>query len=334
MEPVVEFTKEENKILFALASQMVADPSSQKEAYLFCQQAKIASSYLTQRIRDVLNHFITHGSPTGYLLFRGIDLDNIEIPSTPPGNQYHLGEKTALAKIQSILVSAVSEMIAYEAEGYGRLFQDVVPIQQMAGEQTSLGSHQELEIHTEQAFSNLRPDLLSLACLRGDSAAFTYVLPVGKIVENLDSFDSALLKQPLWNTGVDLSFKLNGHAFLEGDIRGPFPILQYEGLNDSNGIEDIHLRFDQDLMKGVTEEADQMIGKIVDIYHRYKEKHCLLPGEIILIDNRRAVHGRSPFFPKYDGADRFLIRCFGSIDYDKSAYARPDGGRMIAAIFS
>ena len=51
-------------------------------------------------------------------------------------------------------------------------------------------------------------------------------------------------------------------------------------------------------------------------------------------DNNRAVHGRSSFSPKYDGNDRFLIRCFSTFDLEKSAYARPNNGRMISAIYS
>jgi L-asparagine oxygenase len=60
----------------------------------------------------------------------------------------------------------------------------------------------------------------------------------------------------------------------------------------------------------------------------------LKPGEIIIIDNRHAVHGRSPFFPKYDGKDRFLVRCFSVFDYNSSLYARPFDSRVVSAIYS
>jgi L-asparagine oxygenase len=200
----------------------------------------------------------------------------------------------------------------------------------MKMEQTSLGSATELEIHTEQAFSKLRPDILSLACLRGDLNAITYVLPVQTMINNLSHDEVELLKQPLWKTGVDLSFKLNGHEFIEGDIRGPFPILNTD--YSSNGR--YNLVFDQDLMFGINNDAQQLIGKIVDIYYRYRMQHNLKPGEIIIIDNRHAVHGRSPFQPKYDGKDRFLVRCFSVFDFIYSAYARPNDCRVVSAIYS
>lgn len=50
----------------------------------------------------------------------------------------------------------------------------VVPNNAQAKLQTSLGSGVELELHTEQAFSNLKPNILSLGCLRGHPDAITY----------------------------------------------------------------------------------------------------------------------------------------------------------------
>jgi len=321
MESIVEFTDEEIESLFENISKINADPSLEPER--FCKEVK--EICIPTRIRIILSEFMKRGSNTGYLLFRGFPIDVNTIEKTPHGNRFHIGEKQTLAKIQALLISTIGEMIGYEAEGDGHLFQDIVPIQIMETEQTSLSSHIELEIHTEQAFSNLRPDILSLACIRGDPHAYTYILPVHKVLEYLTHDEIELLKQPLWNTGVDLSFKLNGNEFIEGDIRGPFPILSDDGR---------FLRFDQDLMTGIIEYADKMIPRIVDIYYNHRFRHSLLPGEIIFIDNRRALHGRSPFFPKYDGYDRFLIRCFSAVDYEKSAHARPDGGRMVAAIYS
>ena len=274
-----------------------------------------------------MREFAKNGSETGFLIIKNVEIVENELPKTPTENQYKVGETTILAKIQGLLMSIISDLVAYEAESYGRLYQDVVPMKEMETVQTSVGSNTELEIHTEQAFSKLRPDILSLACIRGDKEAFTYVLQVNKIIKNLTSEETDLLYRPLWKTGVDLSFKINGYEFIEGDIRGPFAI-----LNGSKN--DPKLVFDQDLMEGVTEEADKMIEKIVDIYYKERIAYNLKPGEIIIIDNNRAVHGRSSFFPKYDGYDRFLIRCFGTFDYEKSSYARGNGTRTISAIYS
>jgi len=308
-------------------STILNNLSPSESTDFFCEWSKNMAVCLPHRIIDKLMRFKKNGSETGYLLIKTIPIDVEQLPDTPPGNNYKIGEQTVLAKIQSMILHIFSQVIAYEAEGYGRIFQDVVPMKSMEKDQTSLGSNTELEIHTEQAFSKLRPDVLSLACLRGDPSAITYILPVRTIIDNMTAEEIYLLRKPLWMTGVDLSFKLYGQDFIEGDMRGPMSILHGEP-------DDPQLIFDQDLMTGLTEEAERLIHKIVNIYYKHRLSHNLKPGEIMLIDNRRAVHGRSPFYPKYDGKDRFLIRCFSTLDYGKSEYARIDSGRVVRAIYS
>lgn len=336
MQPyIIELTNEENNILVDLAFQITVSPSTTPE--LFCQQSKECSKNVPQRIKTALNDFVKKGTETGFLLIKNISFDNIApelpyptsmtLPKTPDNNNSKIGESTLLAYIQSILLNVIAEMISYEAEGHGRLFQDVVPVKKMENEQTSVGSNTELEIHTEQAFSKLRPDILSLACIRGDPLAQTYVLPVKYILENMNDNERETLRLPLWKTGVDLLFKLNGNEFIQGDIRGPFPIISGDDV-------DPKLLFDQDLMFGVNESADNLIKKIIEIYYKHRIQHNLQSGEIILIDNMRAVHGRSPFYPKYDGDDRFLIRCFAVYDFQYSSYARDGDSRIVSAIYS
>jgi L-asparagine oxygenase len=323
---IIELNENEITILKNIASKMVFDPSESPD--FFCEESKYFSQLIPENIKVRLIHFAKFGSPnTGFILIKNIPIDDSEIGETPETNNLKIGEKTILAKIQSLFMNFIGDMIAYEAEGYGLLFQDVVPIKSMAKEQTSVGSNTELEVHVEQAFSKLRPDILSLGCLRSDSNALTYILPVKKIIENIGKEDLDTLFIPLWKTGVDLSFKLNGNDFIEGDIRGPLSILYGKK-------EDPFLLFDQDLMFGLNESSNEMVKKIVSIYCENRISHNLQPGEIILIDNRRAIHGRSSFFPKYDGNDRFLVRTFGTFDYDKSDYARPKGSRTISAIYS
>ena len=317
-EYIFQLNEEEIEQMRILSNQFTENENPSKYPESFCKKSRECSLEIPERI---FNHFLKIYE-NGFILFRGIPIEYLG--ETPEKNTERVGEQTQLAKIQGILLHVLGEMIAYEAEGDGHLFQDIVPVKDMAGLQTSIGSRHELEIHTEQAFSELRPDFLSLACIRGDPEALTYILPVSRILEDSEN---SILWQPLWKTGVDLSFKLLGQEFLEGDIRGPLAIL--------NGTEENpQLIFDQDLMTGMTGEAHLKIGEIVDIYYKRRIAHCLQPGEILILDNRKVVHGRSPFSPKYDSNDRFLIRAFGFTvkKYSKSKYARKE--RMIFAKYS
>jgi len=322
---IIYLNNDEIKILKMLASEIYYSPSEYPN--LFCKQSKELSKSLPESIKIILNNFSKNGNEKGFLLIKNVPINDNELEKTPESNEFHIGENTTLAKIQSIILSFIGDVIAYEAEGNGHIFQDIVPVKQMENIQTSLGSNTELEVHIEQAFSKLKPDFLSLGCLRSDKNAFTYILPFQKIINNLNEEEVNMLFKPLWKTGVDLSFKLNNHEFIDGDIRGPLSILNGSLLNPT-------VIFDQDLMFGTTKDSTNMIKKIVDIYYNNRIEYNLQPGEIILIDNNRAIHGRSSFSPNYDGNDRFLVRCFGTLNYEKSSYARENDSRTVYAIYS
>ena len=322
----IDLTSEENIILLDLIKKIKIFPS--KNCMEFCIQIKNLSLEIPERIKNTLISFKKNGSKDGILLLNINLQNNIFLYPTPKSNQHNIGEKTNLSKIQALFMCIMGELVSYEAESNGSLFQDIKPLESMLDNQTSTGSKFELEIHTEQAFSKLRPDILSLACLRSDENALTYILPIDCIINNMTNYELELLKKPLWKIGVDLSFKLNGIQFNEGDIRGPFPILQEE--SDKN----LTLLFDQDLIFGITEESDILVKKIVEIYYNFRSSYNLKVGDIIFIDNNRALHGRSPYSPKFDGNDRFLVRCFGVFNYNRISHACNTKYNMIDAIYS
>jgi len=320
---VVTLEPAERERLLELAEELTVSPSDSPE--LFCRQARRAARRAPDRLVELLTDFATKGTDSGTMLFDRLTVE--PPPPTPPDNRHHVGQRTRLARVQAIVNHICGDMLAYEAEGYGRLYQDMVPNRAMAQSQTSLGSRVELELHTEQAFSLLRPDVLSLACLRGHPDAHTYVLPAHALVAHMNVFERTLLRQPLWMTGVDGSFRQDGHEFIEGDERGPLAIV-------GGAKDDPTIVFDQDLMRGLTDEAHALIGRVVEIYRAERRSVILEPGQILLVDNVRAVHGRSPFVPSFDGRDRFIIRSFAVRDLVRTRYARPGNARAVAAEYS
>lgn len=294
---------------------------------VYCEEMKKQIPNIPEKIQNRFMDFKTRGNEDGFLLLHIIPREFDFIPYTPESNVQNVGGTTDLAKIQALLMNFMGTMVAYEAEGYGNLFQDIVPVKKMAHEQTSTGSNYELEIHTEQAFSKLRPDVLSLACLRGDEQAWTYVLHYQHILKHMQEDEIEMLKQPLWKIGVDLSFKLHGKEWMDGELRGPFPILQ-------GTAETPKLVFDQDLMFGISEKADALIEKVVDIYYKYRTPCNLMSGDIIFIHNQTSVHGRSSFSPKFDGLDRFLVRSFLVFDPENIEHACVEKKHVISAMYS
>lgn len=323
---ILSLNHNEFDILMKIANKVNSDPTNEIET--FCKQCKNMTFLLPPIIKNKIKLFFINQHKTGFLLIKKNPIfhDNNSIPMTPINNTSQIGEKTILARIQAIMMNIIAEMVSYEAEGYGRLFQDVVPVKKMNDLQTSLSSQVELEIHTEQAFSTVKPDILSLGCIRGDKNAFTYILSVNNLLSNVTREEEKLLRKPLWYIGVDISFQINNDK-VNTKLRGPIPIL-YGPENDPRMV------YDQDLMIGVNEEANLLKTKIMDIYYKYRLKINLEAGDILFIDNNRVVHGRSSFQPKYNGFDRFLIRCFGSYHFPSTEYAREKNGRMILSKYS
>jgi len=322
----IKLTEKELEQLKNLSLQLTIDPIQNPE--LYCVRSKELSTMVPNRIKNILTSFANKGSTCGYILFRNLFFDKIQ-PNTPQDNTYNIGCKTLLSRVQTILLSVITELISYQSECNGSIFQDIVPIKNTEKIQTSSSSKTELEIHTEQAFSTLKPDILSLSCIQGDPNAFTHILTVDNILDNITLEDYEKLLQPLWLIGVDYSFKNNNEQFLLGNIRGPISII-------SGSIQDPKLVFDKDLMKGLTNVANDLIKKITEIYNNKKNSINLQSGDILFIDNNRAVHGRSSFSPKYDGHDRFLIRTFGVFDIKTSEYARKDqsNNKKVLSIYS
>ena len=56
-------------------------------------------------------------------------------------------------------------------------------------------------------------------------------------------------------------------------------------------------------------------------------------GDLLIIDNRRAAHGRSAFEPRYDGCDRWLKRAYLVSDLSAAAGDCRPGERVIRTRF-
>lgn len=86
-------------------------------------------------------------------------------------------------------------------------------------------------------------------------------------------------------------------------VRGPYPIL-------TGPVDDPYILIDQDLMHGVTKESQELLDKVVQTYIAHRDGVNLQAGDLLLLDNPRAMHGRSQFTPRFDGKDRFIARGF------------------------
>lgn len=306
----------------AAARTITADPNSDPDE--FGRQAVAASFDVPASLRAAVLNFSDVGSEAGILVVRGLYVDE-DLIDTPLDNKGGFGAKTLFAREMAVIAQLLGSMVAYEAEGNGHLIQDMVPNPKLATTQQSQGSKVELEAHTEQCFSDYKPDYVILGALRGDSDAFTYAFAGRKLADHFTADEMAKLRQPLWATTIDESFQ--PYIPDPDAVRGPFPIL-------TGPSSDPYILVDQDLMHGITAEAQRLLEKIVEVYIAHRDGHALEAGDLLLLDNLRAMHGRSMYAPRFDGKDRFIARGFVVRDRRRLWSQLLDDRRTIGAAFS
>lgn len=70
------------------------------------------------------------------------------------------------------------------------------------------------------------------------------------------------------------------------------------------------LRFNVHNTYAFDDEGSTALTELSDALNRHCRQILLEPGDLIIINNHLAVHGRSAFTPRYDGHDRWLRRFY------------------------
>jgi L-asparagine oxygenase len=278
-------------------------------------------------IRTQLEAFRTTPPPAGCMLLRGLPVG--ELPATPAEPSAPVAKTDATDLLLLTMATVLGELVGYRPEHGGDVVQNIVPVKAAAATQTSTSSKVDLMFHTEAAFHPHRPRYLLLFCLRGDPQARTTVASIHGALPFLDPAVVEVLFQPRFRCAVDASY-LHGRS----NVLGP-PIAVLTSPADTAAspdlYTDINMVFDEDLMVGVDEEAEEALGLLGRALEAHHDSVQLEPGDLLVIDNNMVVHGRSPFTPRFDGTDRWLQRAFVVEDLAPSAGERD--GRVITTVF-
>ncbi|AGB27347.1 Taurine catabolism dioxygenase TauD, TfdA family (plasmid) [Mycobacterium sp. JS623] len=293
----------------AITADAVLNPAA------FALQARRATALLPVELREQMEDFIVYGD--GGLVLTGVIVG--DAPPTPESAINDITHKTLLAKELAVVLSVICHLAGFRAESGGALIQSLLPTKADRYEQTSTGSHAELLAHTEQAFSDFRPDYLGLACFRGDPHAITYLLSARALVRHLPGRAIELLQDKAYYTGVDTSF-IRGGAVAED--RGPMAVL-------GGPLGDPLLRYDGELMYSPSPEHQEALELVHAVYLERRVGVALKAGDILVVDNSRSIHGRSPFRPQWDRGDRYICRAQGHASLASTRRVRLDGSPVI-----
>jgi len=287
---------------------------------------RAASCYLDlpARIRRKLAAFRDHSNGVGALLISGLPADPA-LPLTPASPTARPFRETYLSEFWlAVFSNAVGTQVGYSQESNGALFCNVLPTPWNSSKLSSESSETALDPHTEMAFHPAMPDHLLLYCLRSAPDASTMVVGVRELVRLVPIGHRPALFRRAFRTGIDYSFgSPNGmvgngplSAILEGDPYDPL------------------LRLDPDLMVALDEESDAALTAIGHAMKSCTRYVTLAASNLLLIDNRRAVHGRSRFKASFDGRDRWLQRSYTVRDVNRHAAELGGSDRVFSTAFA
>jgi len=296
----------------------IAAPSVDELGEELVHLAALGGRELPSEVDDALLRFAVAAPRAGALLIRNAPIG--ALPDTPPAPEVAVAKDLTTELALLTVARRLGQPVGYVPEHGGRIVQNIVPTQTDADRQTSTSSRSNLMFHTETAFHPHRPRYLLLLCLRGDPAAHTTLASVHDIMDHLPAEMVETMFEPRFRTAVDASF-LDGRPNELGAAR---PLVT--GTRDEPTFV-----FDADLTVGIDTEADDVLTAVRAAIEEVETSVVLEPGDLLVVDNNVAVHGRSPFAARFDGTDRWLQRSFVVADLAPSAADRT--GRVITTEF-
>jgi L-asparagine oxygenase len=284
----------------------------------FVSAAGHAARGLPAIIHDALVDFTDAAPQSGAMVLRGLPIGALPLTPDSPTAPF---DKTLVSEFTLLTVARrLGQPVGYLPEHGGDLIQNLVPTKSNADRQVSTSSKVQLMFHTEAAFHPHRPKYLLLLCLRGDENALTTLSSIFEVLPQLSEQVVDTLFQPRFRTAVDESY-LHGRSNVLGP---PMPVLRGERHRPT-------MVFDADLMVGIDEEADEALRTLSAAVEAQHTGVALQAGDLLVVDNNVAVHGRSPYQPRFDGYDRWLQRSMVVADLAASAGER--NGRVIVTPF-
>ncbi|MFD2415763.1 TauD/TfdA family dioxygenase [Amycolatopsis pigmentata] len=247
-----------------------------------------------------VSRFAKDSGRHGFAVIRGIAID--ALPPTP--DSYTTGFLTGHSTSGYLLLVAglLGSPVGYADEKGGTLIHEVHPVRGEEARIENTGSR-EFGFHTENVHHPLRPDFLGLLCLRQDHAGLgaARLSSVREAAEGLPAETVAILGSPVFRSLYPTSFT-RGSSGARPSSR-PHPVIS--GQDDG-----LLMRFNVHNTYSHESRGKAALRELSAALDASCREVLLEPGDLILIDNHVAAHGRSAFTARYDGNDRWLRRFY------------------------
>lgn len=311
-----ELTDAESASLRDLAGVVARCADGRLDEVPFVNAVRAHSEDVPPRARQVIRSFRRHPSNAGVLLIRGVAVP-ADLPETPVAAGSVQREASVPSASLALIALSLGEPVAFASEKSGALVQDVVPVPALADTQSNGGSTA-LSLHVENAFHQHRPDYVLLLCLRSDphGTAALRVAAARQVFPLLKPEDEDALRQDWYVTEPPPSFRTGAQAL------PPHAVLCGEP-------EDPDIRVDFNATRGIGPKSAAALERLREAMELVVCDVNLRPGDLAVVDNRLALHGRTRFQPMYRGNDRWLQRMYVNVDLRRSRPFRSDDGHVL-----
>lgn len=291
--------------------EIIFSPESLKVTY----QADWLYYWLTQgkmKYRPELPEFILWGSKIGGEMFdRGLIFDSGEIRSDNTKRKEWLGcihqYGFAVSKYwpkNNSTVQTVANLIGPIRESnFGKTFDVHTKADADSNAYASMG----LPVHTDLCTREYLPGLQILHCLENDAHGGETIL-----------VDGFMLADLLKKTAPEEYFTLTTHLFpaankaKDSDYRTALPVFQ---LDENGTVKEVRVNpWLRAPMAHSIEEVDKAYKALKLLFEKSRSKDLevvfkLMPGDVIVFDNRRLLHGRTEIHLD-NGVSRHLRGCY------------------------
>jgi len=190
--------------------------------------------------------------------------------------------------------------IPWRDEKAGAMVMDLKPVKhEMSVDTTSYYSWNNFDYHTDLQYVDDPPDFIAVICVTPDAKGEgrSIFADIQAAVESLKPETLAALQKP------NFIFKAPPHY--RGGLVARQPVLD----KNAQGEFRVRVRFDRATTD--TPEAAAALEELSAAFDQHRIEFLVDKNQAYLIDNRRVVHGRTPFSPTFSESDRHLKRILG-----------------------
>jgi Fe(II)/alpha-ketoglutarate-dependent arginine beta-hydroxylase len=315
----VELGERDAAAVNRLVDQLMVAWRTSREPYAVVGKARELAGALPEGLRDVLVRF-ADGSAVPALVICGMPLQ--PLPATP--GHWSGAEDDRSSLVLLLIAEALGASFGWSTQQAGRLVHDVVPT--IGDECVQIGSNsaEALTLHSEDAFHPFRAEWIALLCLRNPCRVATLVSAIDSV--ELTDDEWAALREPAFPLLADLAHHPSRapDAQATNSLETPaaestfLPTLAWD---ERRGVES--LRFDPYYTGPArTRRHAAALDALTSQFEQNRIEVGLEPGDLLVLDNHRTVHGRAAFAAAYQEDERWLKRVCVTGDLDGSRSAR------------